>query len=43
MQSNIHIIYTALFKEWTKELGTLLIDYDTLTIERIIAKGFKAM
>ena len=38
----VHMLnFTALFKEWNMQLGTCMIDYDTLTIEDMIAKGLR--
>ena len=33
------IYYTALFKDWKEQLGNFMIDYSTLRIEKVIAKG----
>ena len=33
------IFPSALFEGWKNQLGNFMIDYNTLTIEKIIAKG----
>ena len=35
-----YVLSTASFDEWKKQLGTCMIDYDTLTIQDMIAKGY---
>ena len=32
---------TAKFEEWRKQLGTYMIDYNSLTFEEAIAKGLR--
>ena len=32
---------TARFEEWRKQLGTYMIDYNSLTFEEAIAKGLR--
>ena len=40
---NFYFFITALFEEWKKQLGNYMIDYNTLIVKEIIAKGVRIL